>query len=439
MLFLTVLALCAGAVLFTVGFFGVLPRGVFVDGVDVGGLSRTAAVRAVRAQREEELKRRELRICAGETVYRYRFPEFTYTDNLNEIVGGIRRSGQYSSGCFIYLNGADEIAAAICADVGVPVTEPYARFNAAGQPFDYVEGNDGLSADGRKLLEDISRSLNGDFSAVTVRLTPVPRTRTLEDVKRGTVLLRSFTTYFDGGNLARSSNIALAAAYINGNVIGAGQILSFNQTVGPRTRERGFQTAKIIFDGKFIDGVGGGVCQVSTTLYNAALLGGLTVEEYHPHSLAVGYVPPSRDAMVSGNHFDLKIKNCTSAPVYVRMNVGYGSVGCTLYGTDDGTTYSLVSSVTGSLPQPEERVVEGDEDKMLTVGREGTLSECYLVAERDGQRTARLLRRDRYAAVGGVRQVRRTEDGQSAAGVQLFIPRKKQRLNHCLLPKYMIQ
>ena len=79
--------------------------------------------------------------------------------------------------------------------------------------------------------------------------------------------------------------------------------------MGARTKARGFLPAKIIENGEFVEGVGGGVCQVSTTLYNCALLAGFNIEEYHPHSLAVSYVPPSRDAMVSGLSCDLKIKN----------------------------------------------------------------------------------------------------------------------------------
>ena len=124
-------------------------------------------------------------------------------------------------------------------------------------------------------------------------------------------------------------------------------------------------------------GVGGGVCQVSTTLYNAALLAGLKVTEYHPHSLAVSYVSPSRDAMVSGSYSDMKFCNTTDCPVYIRVLTGLYYVRCEIYGLSDGAEYSLQSVVTG------------EEDG-------GVESECYLTSMRGGESHTRLIRRDKY-------------------------------------------
>jgi vancomycin resistance protein YoaR len=193
-----------------------------------------------------------------------------------------------------------------------------------------------------------------------------------------TQLLYTFTTYFDGDNAGRAANIKLAAQKINGTILPAGESFSFNSVVGARTAQNGFNIAKIIEDGKYLDGVGGGVCQVSTTLYNAALLSGLEIVEYHPHSLSVGYVSPSRDAMVSGNYFDLKFKNNKLTPIYIRTNVDGGSVTCSIYGESDGFSYSYVSEVQ-----------ERDES--------GYLSSCgYLIKERGGIVKRELVRRDKY-------------------------------------------
>lgn len=399
------LAFSAGALFVYCGFGRGLPRGVFVDGVDVGGLTKEAAVSAVRRVKEDALKQKELNIYADERVYTYKFPEFYYSDNLSVLLGGIKRKGEYYSKNTVYLNGLDEIVSSIRADVECSLKEPYAQFNRAGEPFTYYAGNDGISLDGDKLAEDINASLNGGFWDVTANISHIPRSQTVENVKRGTVQLYSFSTYFDPSNSPRAYNIKLASSKINGVILLPDEVLSFNATVGERTEERGFKTAKIIEGGKFVDGVGGGVCQVSTTLYNAALLSGLEILEYHPHSLAVSYVAPSRDAMVSGNYFDLKIKNNRQTPVYIRMNANFSSVSCTVYGTDDGYKYSFISKVTGSIPRPQDTVVEGDCEKVITNGRDGTLSEGYLCMERDGYTKTYLLRRDKYSAVGEVRQI----------------------------------
>ena len=130
--------------------------------------------------------------------------------------------------------------------------------------------------------------------------------------------ISSYTTYFNAEDRGRCENIAIAAELISGITVQPYGEFSFNQTVGKRTEEAGFQQAKIIVNGEYVLGTGGGVCQVSTTLYNAALKSGLTVTEFHPHSLQVSYVPPSRDAMVS-TQSDLCFINPHSFPVTCKF------------------------------------------------------------------------------------------------------------------------
>lgn len=406
---LITLALVASVIFFLTGFAKVLPSGVKVDGVAVGGLTRTAAERQVRGRLEEQLKDKELVIYADERKYSFRFPEFYYSDDLEELLGSIRRRGEYFSHTNIYLNGEEEVIGGICSDVERAAVEPYALFNKTGAPFTYCEGRDGVRIDTKKLSEDIKLSLNGGFAPVYARLNVIERTQTMQNVKRGTVKISAFSTYFDGSNLPRTANIRLASSKINGTVLLPGESFSFNDIVGARTLSNGFQFAKIISGGKFVDGVGGGVCQVSTTVYNAAVLAGMQITEYHPHSLQVSYVAPSRDAMVSGTYFDLKFTNTAKTPVYMRMNADFSGVYCTFYGTDDGVKRTFFSQKVGAISPPEDKIIEGDEDKIITKGRKGTLSEGYLTEEKNGKKITRLLRRDRYGAVGAVRQIKRGE------------------------------
>ncbi|MGN0818168.1 MAG: VanW family protein [Candidatus Coproplasma sp.] len=412
------LALAASVIFFLAGFIGALPSGVTIDGVYVGGTSRGAAVRAVRDALEEKLKSKELVIYADEREYTFRFPEFYYSDNLAELTKSIRRRGDYFSHTRVYLNGEEEVIGGICAEVERAAVEPHAIFNKSGEPFTYLDGADGIKVDAKKLSEDIEISLNGGFEPIYARLNAVPRTLDIESVKRGTVKLCSFSTRFDGSNLPRTANIRLAASKINGTILLPGESFSFNNTVGARTLSNGFQFAKIISGGVFVDGVGGGVCQVSTTLYNAAVLAGMQICEFHPHSLAVSYVAPSRDAMVSGTYFDLKFKNNTKTPVYVRMNADFSGVSCTFYGTDDGVKRTFFSRRVGAVKQPEDKIVEGDEDKIITRGREGAISEGYLTEEKDGKKVTRLIRRDKYGAIGTVRQIKREQEVQKADGTE---------------------
>ncbi len=120
-----------------------------------------------------------------------------------------------------------------------------------------------------------------------------------------------------GGNAKRLNNIQIAVRAIDGTLLAPGETFSLNQTVGERTSERGYRTAPVFVDAEKVDGIGGGVSQVTGTLFNAAALAGLAIDEVHPHSRPVSYLPLGRDATVAFGSKDLKFTNNTKAPVYI--------------------------------------------------------------------------------------------------------------------------
>ena len=214
--------------------------------------------------------------------------------------------------------------------------------------------------------------------------------------------MSAYTTYFNQNEGGRCENIAIAASLIDGITIQPYGEFSFNATVGRRTAESGFQQAKIIVNGEYVLGVGGGVCQVSTTLYNAALKSGLQITEFHPHSLRVGYVAPSRDAMVSSQS-DLKIFNPHAHAVCLSAKAEKGSIQITFYGKNRGERYEIVSVVLEEILPPEPLVKESEKDGEIKKGRSGLKSEAYLERYAGG----RLIERKRlgvdvYAPVRGV-------------------------------------
>lgn len=386
-------ALSAGFIFCFCGFKTAVPKGVMVNGEKVGGLTVQSAVQTVRSKIENELSQKTLKIIADGKEYVFAYPEISYKDNLREVLRTAKRNGNYTAKITYYLCGIEEIIASISNDERIETIEPYAEFRTFGDPFIYHEGNDGRQVDFTRLKTDIQASLKGDFEPVTVKYFNTYRKKTLNEVKSETKLLGRFTTFFDSSNINRSSNIRLAAALLNGVILDGGKTLSFNETVGARLPERGFLPAKIIENGEYTEGVGGGVCQVSTTLYNAALLSGMTVTEYHPHSLAVGYVDPSRDAMVSGKSCDLKFKNPLKYPIYIRSRTLGGTVSFEIYGKSDGATYSLESQIIGSIPATEEFC---NDPVLVREGRDGIISEGYLVINRSGFVKRIKLRNDKY-------------------------------------------
>lgn len=130
----------------------------------------------------------------------------------------------------------------------------------------------------------------------------------------------AYQTWIGGGG-GRATNIILATASLNNYMMLPGDIFSFNQANGPRTAERGYQPAPVIGG----IGLGGGVCQVSTTLYNAVLRAGLEVVERYPHSQPVGYVPPGMDATIS-DYLDFKFRNNTDQIIMIKSSNWSGSI-----------------------------------------------------------------------------------------------------------------
>ncbi len=240
----------------------------------------------------------------------------------------------------------------------------------------------------------------------TLVFTPVPLSRhataASQEGETEWNKLCSYTTYFNDGEGDRKENITIAAGLIDGITLQAYGEFSFNQTVGRRTAEAGFKQAKIIVNGEYVLGVGGGVCQVSTTLYNAALLSGLQVVEYHPHSLRVGYVPPSRDAMVS-TQSDLKLFNPYDYPVRLQATLFRGGIRVSFLGKGKIDRYAIVSTALGEIPPPPPIVKEGENEEIVRAPKNGLKSEAYLERYHgDNLVSRKRLRVDEYKPVQGI-------------------------------------
>jgi vancomycin resistance protein YoaR len=216
------------------------------------------------------------------------------------------------------------------------------------------------------------------------------------------VEMSAYTTYFNQKEWGRCENIRIAARLLDGITVQAYGEFSFNRAVGERTKAAGFHSAKIIVNGEYVDGVGGGVCQVSSTLYNAVLKAGLSVTEVHPHSLAVGYIPPSRDAMVS-SHSDFCFFNAYAFPVRLIFHVFSGGIEVTIMGQKMEDCYELVSTVLQEIPPPPPIVKQGEEDGVLRAEKSGVKSELYIERYRKGKLISRKrLRVDEYRPIQGI-------------------------------------
>lgn len=154
-----------------------------------------------------------------------------------------------------------------------------------------------------------------------------------DDLKGITTVLGSYRTTFNSDATNRTHNIAIASDKINGTLIASGKQFSFNTVVGERTAEAGYDDAPVFVNGKLEPGIGGGICQVSSTLFNAALLSGMTIEERTPHFEPVGYIPAGRDATVAYGYLDFCFKNPYTQPIYVVSNMEADTLTVYILGT----------------------------------------------------------------------------------------------------------
>ncbi|MUK90279.1 hypothetical protein GMD78_18045 [Ornithinibacillus sp. L9] len=186
----------------------------------------------------------------------------------------------------------------------------------------------GLALDRRKLYERFHDFFYSDVSfQISVpqkKIYPRIDGELLSEIRNH--LLGSYTTYFKKSNKERSHNIELAAEAINNTVVFPGEEFSFNKVVGKRTKERGYKRAPVIVRGELSEDIGGGICQVSSTLFNAVDLEGISILERYSHSRNVPYVPPGKDATVSWWGPDFTFKNEYNHPILIRAKANEGRI-----------------------------------------------------------------------------------------------------------------
>ncbi len=309
----------------------------------------------------------------------------------------------------LYLKNASEIVEGIYLDTVIRSKDASVVFDSeSSAPFTISSEKVGVEIDKVKLLSEIDNALNSGKKSVTAKFYKVYPKVTKDELVTKTIYRAGFTTSYSNSTTERKHNIKLASQKINGVVLKNGEEFSFNKIVGARTEENGFLPAKIIFNGDFIDGVGGGVCQVSTTLYNACLLSGLKITEQHPHSLSVSYVEPSFDAMVNSITSDLKFVNTTGDKIYIVAKANDSKITISFYGLKQLETFERVS-VTTNVSKFNEYIYEEDlsleEGKQVVVRNpKGAIkSEGYLIKYIDGKRVSNVkIRKDSYGNVKGI-------------------------------------
>ncbi|MHB1456203.1 MAG: VanW family protein [Armatimonadota bacterium] len=248
----------------------------------------------------------------------------------------------------------------------------------------------GIKMDTSKSINNILAALkSGKGEAVLAVSTVAPKIRTA-DLKKINGKLASYSTVFKPWQKNRTYNLMLACKAINGYIFKPGEIFSYNKVVGPREKKFGFRDAPIFVNGEVEEDTGGGICQVSSTLYNAALLANLKISRRAPHSRPVVYAPVGRDATVAFPSIDFRILNNTKAPIYIAASIGKRTVNITLYGMKTpGLDIELVSAGHKITKPPVKEITDGTllpgKRVVRESGRSGHRVTTYRIIKQNGK------------------------------------------------------
>lgn len=239
----------------------------------------------------------------------------------------------------------------------------------------------------KKILEENSDSTESYTIPATITY-PLVTARTLED-KYINKIIATFSTSFAGSSAGRCANIALATSKINGVVLNPGERFSYNDVVGPRTEAAGFKMAHVYVGNQVVDGIGGGICQVSSTLYNAVVLADLKTVSRTNHSMPVSYVPMGRDATVAYGVIDYIFENDKSYPVSIKAYIEGTTLTVSIIGSSEmDYTVEFVSAYVSSIPfgtvNVDDPTLPEGEQKIISNGSNGSVYDSYRVYKRNG-------------------------------------------------------
>jgi len=302
-----------------------------------------------------------------------------------------------------YLDSAEVSATVVPLVKEVGKIAQDATFKVSSGKVSIVPSKDGLGLD----AEDLAASLLQTLTGAGERVVELPMKRvepelTTEKAKTLGISerLSTYTTTFSSSNKPRVNNIHTLADALDGTLVAPGEVFSFNETIGQRTAEKGYQEANAIVNGKLVPQLGGGICQMGTTIFNTVFFSGLPVVERRNHSLYISHYPKGRDATISWGGPDFKFRNDTDKWVLVATAYTNSSVTVSLYGTDPGYKVTYVTGpFTNVVPYPVREIKDPTLPKGTKIVDEKGASGRTIVVTRTVTKDGRVIHTDTFKSV----------------------------------------
>lgn len=368
----------------------VLSDGITINGIDVGGLTEQE-VRDFFVDPETAPTLGTIQIACGEELFKLDGSSVSGEAQIDELIASaFAQDGTSFTIEYTYdITSLKDLVTELATQMSVaPVDASYTYDRNVEGRFVYADGAKGRQVDPGALFDAISNYVAaGDFSQpCQAPFSEIEPAVTVEDVKRMTTVVSVATSSFAKGSYAaknRVFNIEKALGIFDGYVLNPGEEFSFNTVLGPRYTSYGWKLAGAINNGKSVEEPGGGVCQVSSTTFNAVLLADLTIVERAPHSWPLSYLPAGQDATINTGTQDFIFKNERDTPVVIGTDIDTKKkeLKITIYGEPlpDNQYIKLVSERTGTISQPPDEVivVKTMEPGTSTVEREGRSGSRY--------------------------------------------------------------
>lgn len=411
-----------------------IPSGITAGGVDLSGLSKEDAHKKVTEQVASMAERQITLNVDGNAIQTTASELGFYWANEKEVEAAIEK---YSGGNLLerYLDMKELQKAPVALDIETEVDEQKisdfvtekgasfirgpqdAQITKEGEQFIVTDSVEGLVIDvqaTKTALDEVLKSEQTEATTVEAVITTSQPARSKEALSTISDVLGTFSTGFNTGSVSRSTNLRNGAAKINGTVLMPGEEFSAYTWLTPFTESNGYASAASYENGKVVDSVGGGACQICTTLYNTALRAEVEITQRQNHSMIVTYVKPSEDAAIAGTMKDLKFKNNYETPIYIEGVVSGGTIAFTIYGKETRPANRTVKFVSETLGTTDPGAPTMKTDNSLSPGAKvreqsahvGKTSRLWKYVYVDGVETEKeILHTDSYMASKAVYRV----------------------------------
>ena len=386
---------------------------IYINGFDVGGLNKDEARDAIRQNNSFK----NLNVVYSGSDHVYSLAELGCEFDIDQAIDQalqvgrnedfIKNISDYVGLEFLDDSRTFEVKPQIPQDIEDRIYEdikskierkPENASISIGSSIDVKKGEEGVKINRDEFRKAIYDAIKPNVDVtVKVPIESVTPEITSDELSRIDGIIGTYRTNFSPNVEGRNENIRLSAQYMNNYLLMPGEVFSYNKVTRLKTVSNGYKNATVIVNGEIEDGLGGGVCQVSSTLYNSVLYSGLEIVQRRPHSIPSSYVNYGRDAVVSDNAIDFKFKNNYDFPVYLKTYVGSSSVTVTIYGnTGSVPEIDIISNVVSVKPRAVKYIddpnLEKGKEVVKTKGRDEIRSETYVVING----VKKLVSKDRY-------------------------------------------